>query len=336
MSLPVIAAAINRGIRIEATALGSPYLLIEMPDIGQNRTISLMDKFKQFNTRDYIMSGLKVAEANGCEFESGLKVKITGDLPINAGASSSSALVVAWLQLLFEYFGKNPLEKNNLANFAYQAEIIEHHEPGGFMDHYASAIGGLLYIENHQTVSYKKLDNAFDGLILANSRVSKKTIDVLTENKRKIFAAIEQIKNADPNYDLEKRAVSDIEADLKYIDPDLHNHYRAAIVNHRITCDARVLLESGETQYLQLAALMNEHHQILKSNLRLTIPKIDQMIDTALTNGADAAKINGSGLGGTIVILARENKERIIRLLNEIGADSHQVSVSRGAEIHYE
>ena len=31
---------------------------------------------------------------------------------------------------------------------------------------------------------------------------------------------------------------------------------------------------------------MNQHHQVLKNNLKITIPKIDAMIDAALNAGA--------------------------------------------------
>ena len=50
---------------------------------------------------------------------------------------------------------------------------------------------------------------------------------------------------------------------------------------------------------------MNLHHNILKNKLKITVPKIDQMIDAANLAGAYGSKIIGSGCGGSIVAVSR-------------------------------
>lgn len=69
--------------------------------------------------------------------------------------------------------------------------------------------------------------------------------------------------------------------------------------------------------------------------MKITIPRIDAMIDAALKSGALGAKIVGSGRGGSIVVLAPQNKEeRIIHALKESGAkDAYCVNVDPGARI---
>ena len=45
---------------------------------------------------------LEVLKRAGFSFTQGYKIKIFGDIPINAGISSSSALVVAWILFLLQ------------------------------------------------------------------------------------------------------------------------------------------------------------------------------------------------------------------------------------------
>ena len=61
---------------------------------------------------------------------------------------------------------------------------------------------------------------------------------------------------------------------------------------------------------------------ILKNKLRITVTKIDRMIDLAKKNGAYGYKIIGSGGGGSILILA-DNKfqEKIISDLKKMGVN---------------
>ena len=57
---------------------------------------------------------------------------------------------------------------------------------------------------------------------------------------------------------------------------------------------------------------MNKHHYYLKNLLKITVPKIDDMINAALNTGALGAKIVGSGGGGSITVLAPKNREEHI------------------------
>ncbi len=80
---------------------------------------------------------------------------------------------------------------------------------------------------------------------------------------------------------------------------------------------------------------MNRHHNYLKNCLKITVPKINDMINAALNAGALGAKIVGSGGGGSIAVLSPKNKEvQIIKAILSAGAkDAYAVSVNRGASI---
>jgi galactokinase len=80
---------------------------------------------------------------------------------------------------------------------------------------------------------------------------------------------------------------------------------------------------------------MNKHHEVLRDLLKITVPRIDAMINAALKAGAYGAKIVGSGGGGSIVAIADPDKEEQIvqAILAAEAVEAYPVSVDSGARI---
>ena len=80
---------------------------------------------------------------------------------------------------------------------------------------------------------------------------------------------------------------------------------------------------------------MNEHHIVLRDLLKITVPRIDAMINAALNAGAYGAKIVGSGGGGSIVVMAEPGNEApIVKALLDAGAiEAYAVTVDPGSRI---
>ena len=102
LELPVIAGTINRYIKIEGERVNNNNLFIQLIDIDDVKVIDLNKKYNNIESGDYFLSALEVLKRAGFSFNQGYKIKIYGDIPINAGISSSSALVVAWIRFLLE------------------------------------------------------------------------------------------------------------------------------------------------------------------------------------------------------------------------------------------
>ncbi|MGD2005537.1 MAG: GHMP kinase, partial [Flavobacteriaceae bacterium] len=96
LNLPVIAGSINRYIDLTAKPNSTGTFSIYLPDIKQQRIINLNEKINTIEPDDYFLSGIKVLQQKGSRFEQGYAITIKGNIPVNAGLSSSSALVVAW------------------------------------------------------------------------------------------------------------------------------------------------------------------------------------------------------------------------------------------------
>ena len=336
LGLPVIACAIDRNITLTANPNTDKSFNITLPDINSNRTFSIYEEFEDLIPRDYFASALRVVKRYGCIPTTGYDIHISGSIPINAGVSSSSALVVAWVHFLLRAFGSHHrITSPLIAKLAFEAEVTEHNEPGGKMDQYTSSLGNILYIETGDPFDYRTLGYTFEGLILSNSGVSKSTIDVLSNTKNMTMQSVQCVAKKVPEFNLKDVQINNMDQYIDLIPKMLQPYFIAAIENHSITQEALVEFSKTELDPVKIGHLMSKHHEILRDILKITVPKIDSMIDSVMAAGALGAKIVGSGGGGCIVVLSTpERKKSIIEELQRIGAtSSYPVSVSKGTHV---
>ena len=336
LELPIIACAINRHIRLEAEENDTETLHLFMPDIQQQRNIPLDTPLDNIASDDHFLSAIKVLKQYGCVPNSGYDIKLTGNIPINAGTSSSSAVVVAWVQFLLEAFGASiTINKEYIAQIAYEAEVVAHGAPGGRMDQFSIGLGNIIYLETGTPYTFDIIHTPLDSIIIGESGVPKKTIGVLSQLKEKALLAIHSVKEKLHDFEIKEAKREDIKKYLNYIPDTLHPYLYAAIVNHDITQKAIRAFRKKKIDLKEIGVLMDQHHEILKDTLGITIPRIDDMITAAKQAGAYGAKIVGSGGGGSIVVLAPKGKETaIIEAIKNAGAkDAYQVSVDPGARI---
>jgi galactokinase len=334
LGLPVIAAAIERYIDLVGRRNGTDMIRIFMPDINETREFHISEPFDNLQPRDYFGSTLRVLKRYGCFPGEGLEIEVHGNIPVNAGASSSSALTVAWAQLLLHLFGADrPVNVNLLAQIAYEAEVKEHGEPGGMMDHFSISSGGVVHIETENRYVAHPLTENLEGLILGDSKLPKKTLQVLAETRQGVHKAVNILKNDLPGFQLKHAATEQLGEYLPLIPENIAPFFRAAVQNHSYTQRALREFRTAEPDIEQIGDLMNQHHAVLQNLLKITVPKIDKMIEAVLQAGALGAKINGSGGGGTIVILAPDRENQVMQALREVDAEGYPVKVDPGARI---
>ena len=336
LGLPVIACAINKYIFLNAVENSTSLLRIQLPDINNERIIDIHKNFIIKDKRDYFTSSFKVLKRYGCIPDKGYDVIIKGDLPINAGVSSSSALIVAWIRFLFEAFGStHKITAELIGEIAYEAEVLEHGEPGGFMDQYTISLGNVVFLETGDKVSFIPLRNQLDGLIIGESGIKKETIGTLGDRKEKTLKAIEYVKSYKPDFDLKSATLGVFDHYKIHIPSELRPYFYAALKNHDITLKALAELKKEKLNMSSIGSLMNQHHLVLKDILKITVPLIDIMIEKALNAGAFGAKIVGSGGGGSIVAIApKEKEDEVISALMRGGAKAaYSVKVDSGVRI---
>ena len=334
LGLPVIACAIDRYVWVEGVPNNKTHFKINMPDLGETLIIECEHQYHSVKKGEHLKAALEVAKRYGCDPRSGFDIIIRGDVPINAGLSSSSAMVVAWMQWLFATFGcDHDITPTFLGQVAYEAEVVEQKSPGGKMDQFTSALGEIIYLETAGNESFLKLQAELGSLIIGESGIPKNTLGLLEDLKFNAQKAISIIEERNPEFEIGKSGIESYERYKELLPEILRPYFHAAIKNYSITREAYAEFQRQQPDLIKIGTLMNSHHVVLKDILHTTVPVIDKMVDAALEAGAYGVKIVGSGGGGSIVALANDrNEQEIIEAIKKAGAiKAYGVNVSKGA-----
>nr|WP_228520377.1 hypothetical protein [Flavobacterium sp. CSZ] len=143
------------------------------------------------------------------------------------------------------------------------------------------------------------------------------------------------VKQNFPDFDLNTSEIEDIDRYRNCLPDRLIPFFEAALKNYHYTKEALKEFEKPVLDLKKIGALMNQHHEVLRDLLKITVPRIDDMINAALRAGAYGAKIVGSGGGGSIVVIADPEKEAaVIEAILKAGAEeAYAVAVDPGVRI---
>ncbi|QHV93524.1 GHMP family kinase ATP-binding protein [Spirosoma endbachense] len=337
LGLPVIASAISCRIYLTGERIDQPIVRLRLPDIGGQEQISLTDLPLTYrHDRDYFRSAINVLHRAGFQFSQGIDGEVSGQIPINAGTSSSSALLVTWLNVLSQ-LADNPqvLLPKRLAELAYMAEVLEFGEPGGMMDHYSTALGGVIYLESKPFIRLKTYRATLGTFVLGDSGEPKDTIRILGRVKHGMLRIVKQLAVLNPAFSLHTANVDEVKKYRKFLTKDDYILLKGTLSNRDILQEALALIQSSDQSAaplndVRLGQLLTAHHANLRDAQRISTPKIDRMLDAALTAGALGGKINGSGGGGCMFAYAPDNAEQVAEAIEREGGRAYIVNVDEG------
>lgn len=334
LGLPVIACAITKRLSIEASHRSDKKVVVDMPDIGAVEEFQLDGKIAYSRPRDYLRSSVNVLLNKGFGFSKGIDAEIKSDIPINAGASSSSAMTVGWINLLARLSDRaEELPPEKIAEYAHAAEVLEFGEPGGMMDHYATALGGIIHLETHPRIRIERLPRGPGAFVVGNSGEPKNTRDILARVKLGVLDIVEKMRRRNQSFSLQGFSRGELGSLKGILSGEDLGLLDGTLANRDITREAREELLKPRPDGRRIGTLLNEHQRILRDILKISTPKIDAMIRAAIDAGAAGAKINGSGGGGTMFAFAPENPERVLKAVSEIAPDSFIVYPDEGTKV---
>jgi galactokinase len=329
--LPIIAAAIDLRIFIKGTPRDDRKVHIHLPDLGEEEEFSLEEDLAYLKERDYLRSVINVLKRKGVRFEFGWDCTLCGTIPINAGTSSSSALVVAWNKFLLEAAGNRTLNKpEEIAELGFLAEVAEFNEPGGKMDHYASALGGIVNVSFEGELKVKRLKNPLDTFVLADSLQKKDTTGMLGYIKSYVLEGMEIIRKNFKEFTLNSPLDEGEWEYMKKLPLDNRRLLAGTLMTRDLTREGRDLFEEDEFDHRKFGKLLTRQHEVLRDYLQTSTPKIDKMMDAALEAGAYGGKLNGSGGGGCMFAYAPDRTEQIAEAIKKTGAKVHIIHVDEG------
>ncbi len=335
LGLSVIATPVTLDIKVKGTPRNDSVFAIRKPDLtGREPDYDEFDGTQELtyrHKRDYIRSATNVLRRAGLSMTQGYDCEIRGTIPMNAGTSSSSALTIAWASfLLATQEGDVSREPGDIAMFGYQAEVKEFEEPGGMMDHYSSAVGGLLYIDCQEPVTYTHLGAKLEGFVIGDTLVPKNTTGVLRESRAATSAGLATLRECINGFCLKSTPVQEACGFFSSMDKDVRRRIEANFVNRDLCQEARSMLSNGHLNPRRLGEMLYEHHVQLRDGIGVSHPKLDRLIDAAMDAGALGGKLNGSGCGGAMFAYAPGKQEEVAEAIERAGGRAYIVNLRGG------
>lgn len=330
MGLGVVAAAIDLGISVEAWTKPGTDWRVDLPDLGGVEVFDPHQPLPYARPRDYLRAVARVLGRAGYRWPQAYHCRIRGDLPISAGVSSSSALVIAWTRLMVaagersDDPGPSALD---IALWGYQAEVLEFGEPGGMMDQFTSSLGGLVYIDCAPPMRPEALADRLDGFVLGDSRAPKDTMGVLTRARSAAEAGVRALQTLHPGFDLRETEPEAVAGLLPRLGAAEGGAVMAQLQNWRITREARDGLARGGLDPTRMGALLGEQHRWLRDGLGISTPILEGLVDAAMAAGALGAKVTGSGGGGCMIAYAPGHEAEVAAAIDDAGGKGRVVKV---------
>ena len=222
-------------------------------------------------------------------------VKITTyvEAPPGSGLGSSSALVVALVAAITEYYGL-PVGEYDIAEDAIEIERKICDLPGGKQDQFAAAFGGFNFME------FLK-----DGRAIVNPlRMNYKTRNMMELNTVLYYVG-------KPRKD--SRVIENTSEGLKNSETVLNATHKIK----QVCIEYKNALLTGD--FDKISELMDTYwRNKLETNPHVASPEILDAYEFALQNGCTAAKISGAGGGGHMVLFTKfEDRHKLISALKE-------------------
>ena len=98
---------------------------------------------------------------------------------------------------------------------------------------------------------------------------------------------------------------SDLEA-LKDMPDHIQRRARHCMTEHRRTKRAAAALR--ENDMVTFGKLMTESHNSMRDDFEITLPSIDQIVESAVALGALGARMTGGGFGGCVVACVKADQ----------------------------
>ena len=328
LGLPVIAAAISKRIQIEGDFRDDTTVHFSLPDVGAEETFELNYPLVYTKERDYFKSVLNVLRRKGHHLNKGLELTVSGNIPINSGTSSSSALLVSWVNFLNEMYGLGYTQKQ-VGEITYEAEVLEFSEPGGMMDQYSTAVGNVIYLASVPQINIETYARELGTFVLGDSMEPKDTLGILSHVKFGMLGGMKKIQAKYPAFDLATE--KDPAKYRELLSDDEWVLLQSNISDRDLLLEAKAMFE-GKIEWSdeKLGSLLNEHQVNLREHKRISTPKINRMIQAALEAGALGGKINGSGGGGCMFAYAPKNPEKVVEAINKEGGKAYIITVDKG------
>jgi D-glycero-alpha-D-manno-heptose-7-phosphate kinase len=292
------ALSLRASARIETRDDGRIILESRDRDVGFETTVDRMDELAR-DTRLELVSKM----VHFFRPRQGFHLIANSEAPAGAGISGSSALAIALIGALNRLVG-NRYDERKFITIAANVETTVIKVPAGFQDYYPAFYGSTSCIHFRP-----------DGIEREHLQIDEKEI----ERRFVICYTGEPRMSGINNWDSFKRH---IDGDVELF--ELFERIREAATQMRAALVAN--------DWSAVAGVMRTAYPNRKRLAPgITTPQMDLLVEKALANGAEAAKVCGAGGGGCIAFLCAEGRKQDVEraLAEEQGAEILHWTVAR-------
>jgi galactokinase len=243
----------------------------------------------------YLRGALAELRVAGIE-PPGCMLRVTSDLPQEAGLSSSAALCVS---LVLALCGAAEAEPPAPADLARLCSRIEHEHTGaetGLLDQLASILGeqGHALRLDMRTLESRPVELNLSGHALAvlDSGSSRSLAESGYNERRAECRRAAELLGVDSLRDARDRA--------GLPDP-LDRRVRHVVTENARVSDAVEALGAGD--FGTLGELLDASHRSLRDDYEVSVPEVERAVEACHEAGALGARIMGGGFGGSVLAL---------------------------------
>ena len=307
----VLPAAIDRYIWFAGRPRGDRRVRVHSLDFGDQVEFSLDDNQQdaQHPWSNYLRGVSKFLEADGHRL-GGADVAFGGDVPREAGLSSSAAVEVAastfWQRLM-----KLDLDPVYVVKLSRKAENEFVGVPCGIMDQFISALGRqdhALFLDCRDLTYHHVPLRSDVKIVVCNSGVKR----ALAQSEYEV--RLKQCQQAVAQLGTTGLAVkslrdvnaAELEAASSVLSERLLKRARHVVTENQRVLEAVKVLEKGNLE--RFGELMNASHESLRDDYEVSSKELDVLVELARKQpGVLGARMTGAGFGGCTVNLVRRD-----------------------------
>ena len=223
------------------------------------------------------------------------KLRITSNIPIEAGLGSGAAVSVAIIRVFSAFLGR-PLPVERVSALAYEVEKIHHGTPSG-IDNTVISYQLPIYFQREQPIELLETKGNFH-FIIADTGIPSPTV-----------ATVGDVRKAWQS------------------EPEKYEKIFDAV--GELTTQARQALENADPT--TLGGLMNDNQKWLE-DIGVSSRALENLVKAARSAGSLGAKLSGGGRGGNMIALVESQKtDQVSEALLASGATAtYHTSLSTG------
>jgi len=300
----VLAAAIDRGLRVTGQARGDEQIVLTSTALGRRVEVSLRNIERQAAEpwSSYALGVASEMLARGLPI-GGFEAEVSGNLPVGGGLSSSAAFEVATALFICKLHNI-ALEPLELAKLCHRVENDFVGVNSGLLDQATSVFGraGEVVFLDCRTEEIRTLPFPPDlSLVITNSGVTHSLVSGEYNRRRAECTAAAEALGV---FSLREVSLAQVEGFTGPFAPVFRQRALHIAGENQRVLQALEALAAGDAP--RLGALMEASHESSRVNFENSTPELDLLVQLAKgIPGVLGARLTGGGFGGSTVTLVQ-------------------------------